>query len=222
MHIGVFDSGVGGEAVAHRLQELLPQARIRVANDRAHVPYGSRAEPEVAALTERAIQPLLEAGCQVIVLACNTATAAAIGHLRRTYPDTAFVGLEPMVKPAARVSTTGHVVVCATPTTLASDRYRQLISTWASTITISEPDCVSWAQAVEAGDADTVDFEQVRSLVVRGGADVVVLACTHYHWLAPRMRAELGPEVTVMEPTEAIAEQLRRITGVATSEEHRT
>src|SRR5699024_6831549 len=134
--IGVFDSGIGGEAVAARLRELIPHAAVVTANDRDHVPYGSRSESEVYRLTRQAIQPLLAACCDVIVLACNTATAAAVEQLRRDYPTTPFVGLEPIVKPASSLTENGSVVVCATPATLDSPRYQQLKRQWADGVNV--------------------------------------------------------------------------------------
>lgn len=220
MKIGVFDSGVGGAAVAARLRELLPDATVMTAHDHANVPYGSRTAAEVYRLTRRAIQPLLGAGADVIVLACNTATAEAIDQLRSDYPDTPFVGLEPMVKPASRMTRSGTVLVCATPATLSSQRYHRLKGAWARGVRIVEPDCSGWAAAVERGEAETVDLSELVQLTVEGSADVVVLGCTHYHWLKPRVEAALGPDVTVLEPSDAVAAQIQRITTAASAEQH--
>ena len=215
MQIGVFDSGIGGEAVAARLRELLPQARVLTANDRPHVPYGSRSEEEVYQLTKQALRPLLEARCEAIVLACNTATAAAIDQLRSDYPSTAFVGLEPMVKPASVMSRSKKIVVCATPATLNSQRYSRLKADWAADVTVLEPDCATWAAIIERQATARVDLGQVISAVTQQGADVVVLACTHYHWIKPQVELAVGPQVTVLEPSDAIAAQIRRITAAA-------
>lgn len=215
VNIGVFDSGVGGEAVAATLRELLPHATVTTAHDHDHVPYGSRTDAEVLKLTERAIQPLLEAACEVIVLACNTATAAAIDQLRLNYPQTPFVGLEPMVKPASAMTSSKAVVVCATPATLRSERYHRLKATWAEGVHLLEPDCTDWAAAIERGEPETVDLAPLKELVHQASADFVVLACTHYHWIKERVKEAAGPEVTVLEPTDAIAAQIRRVTSAA-------
>lgn len=217
MQIGVFDSGIGGEAVAARLRELLPQAQVITAHDHGNVPYGSRSEDEVYRLTKRAIQPLLQSHCEAIVLACNTATAAAIDRLRSDYPSTAFVGLEPMVKPASTMSDSKTIVVCATPATLRSQRYQRLKTDWASEITVLEPDCSVWATTIESGRPDEVDLEPVVSAVEQQAADVVVLACTHYHWIKAQVELAVGPQVRVLEPSDAIAAQIRRITEAARS-----
>ena len=215
MQIGVFDSGIGGEAVAARLRELLPQAHVVTAHDQPHMPYGSRSEDEVYRLTKAAIQPLLSAGCAAIVLACNTATAAAIEPLRTDYPDTAFVGLEPMIKPASAVSVTKTIVVCATPATLRSRRDQQLKRDWALGVTVIEPDCTVWAETIETHRADQVDLQAVVEAVRTHAADVVVLACTHYHWIKAQVESAVGPHVMVLEPSDAIAAQVRRLTAAA-------
>lgn len=188
---------------------------VTTAHDHDNVPYGSRTPAEVYRLTRQAIQPLLAAGSDVIVLACNTATAEAVDQLRRDYPRTPFVGLEPMVKPASALTRSGTVLVCATPATLGSERYQRLKSTWAAEVQIVEPDCSDWAAAVERGEADIVDLEQLKQLAQETSADVVVLGCTHYHWLKQRVEDALGPKVTVLEPSDAVAAQIRRITEAA-------
>lgn len=218
--IGVFDSGIGGAAVAARLRELLPAATVTTAHDHDNVPYGSRTPAEVYRLTRQAIQPLLTVGTDVIVLACNTATAEAIDQLRRDYPRTPFVGLEPMVKPASVLTRSGTVLVCATPATLASERYQRLKSTWAAEVRIVEPDCADWAAAVERGEADTIDLGPLKQLADDESADVVVLGCTHYHWLKPRVEDAVGPQITVLEPSDAVAAQIQRITAAADPEQH--
>lgn len=216
MQIGVFDSGIGGEAVAARLRELLPTAHVITADDHPNVPYGSRSEDEVYRLTKQAIQPLLRSRCEVIVLACNTATAAAIDRLRADYPGTAFVGLEPMVKPASTMSETKTIVVCATPATLRSQRYHRLKTDWASDLTVLEPDCSVWAATIESQRPGEVDLEPVISAVQNQAADVIVLACTHYHWIKTQVEVAVGPRVRVLEPSDAIAAQIRRITEATT------
>lgn len=206
MKVGVFDSGKGGECIADGLRKLLQEHEYMVVNDRERVPYGSRSDKEVVVLTDAAIQPLLATGCEIIVIACNTATMAAIGTLRATYPTIKFVGIEPMVKPAALVSKTGRIAVLATPLTLQSRRYRQLVESYATGIVISEPNTAGWAAAIEYGQADEIALDELDELITNG-CDTVVLACTHYLALQARM-VETFPGVTILEPTEAIARQI--------------
>lgn len=215
MKIGVFDSGIGGQAVAARLQELIPTAEIISVNDHAHVPYGSRTPEDIITLTKTAIQPLITARCDVIVLACNTVTTVAISHLRSTYPDMNFVGIEPMIKPATELTKRRHIAVFATPATLASERYKELKAEWASSITVDEPDCSSWAGLIENDKSDEIPVESIVQSATGKGADVIVLACTHYHWLKQRIEKSVGPKITVLEPSDAVSRRIKSILNLA-------
>lgn len=206
--IGVFDSGIGGKAVAKRLRQLFPKAKIISVHDSANVPYGSKPASEVIRLTDAAIQPLLAEKCDAIVIACNTATTNAIDHLRSTYPDVHFVGIEPMVKPAAKLTKTGTIAVLATPGTLKSHRYAELKRLWAAQLTVIEPDCSSWATLIERGELQRVDVHVAVHESLRWQADVIVIACTHYHWIKDRIQATAGPSVRVLEPSDAIGARI--------------
>jgi len=206
--IGVFDSGIGGLSVARRLEQLFPAAEVIFTNDSENVPYGSRSQSEIVHLTDAALQPLIEARCDAIVIACNTATTNAITELRRRYPDVHFVGIEPMVKPAAKMTKTGVIAVLATPSTLASRRYHELKRQWAPQLTIIEPDCSHWASMIEHDQADTIDIETFIGDLTRQNIDVIVLGCTHYHWLKDRIQKAAGPGVQVLEPSDAIGARL--------------
>ena len=208
MKIGIFDSGNGGEIIAAGLERLLPEYEYVVINDRQHVPYGSRSDAEVLALTDAAIQPLLKE-CPVVVIACNTATMAAIAALRQKYPATTFVGIEPMVKPAAAASRNQHIAVLATPLTLQSARYQQLRANYGSGVIVDEPNTAGWAAAIERDTLSEISFDELRQ-VVATGCDVIVLACTHYLALIPKLLLEF-PSVTILEPTTAIARQITKL-----------
>lgn len=208
MNIGVFDSGRGGEFVADGLRARMPEHTYIVVNDTGNVPYGSRDTDEIIMLTETALSPLLES-CPIIVIACNTATMAAIETLRQCYPDIHFIGTEPMIKPAAVASRTRRATLLATPTTLRSERYRYLIESHADDLMIDEPDTSGWARAIEGGHIEEIDASDVAASIAQG-SDVIVLACTHYIALAPAFQTQF-PHVTVLEPTEAIARRLRAI-----------
>lgn len=214
MKIGVFDSGIGGEAVAARLRELLPDATVITANDRAHVPYGDHSSEDIHRLTKAAIQPLLQQSCDAIVIACNTATTAAIGSLRTAYPTQPFIGIEPMVKPAVAITKSKVIAVLATPATLKSERYAALKETWAQGVTVIEPNCASWTPNIESGTAENIPVETVVDGLLQQGVDTIVLGCTHYHWLKRRIEAAAGPSVTVLEPSDAIASQIDTILAV--------
>jgi glutamate racemase len=209
MKIGIFDSGRGGELIAEGVQKLLPMHEYFVVNDREHVPYGSRSDAEIITLTDAAIRPLLDSGCPIIVVACNTATMAGIETLRSQHPDKKFVGTEPMIKPAALESTTKKIIVLGTPLTMKSARYADLKAMFAREVQVTEPDTTSWAARIESGDAESISFDELEALV-RDGYDTIVLACTHYLALKKRLQTEL-PNTLVLEPTEAIARQVERL-----------
>lgn len=211
MRIGVFDSGIGGEAVAANLRHEFPDADIMTVSDREHVPYGNRSPEEIIELTDSAIAPLFQSGCDVIVLACNTATAVAIDTLRERHPTQPFIGLEPMVKPAAALSNTGVIAVFATPTTLASQRYLETKREHAANVTVLEPDCSEWAALIEADDMNREKIEDVVNDCLVSGADVIVLGCTHYHWIKHEIVETAELHAAVLEPSEAIARRVREL-----------
>lgn len=206
MKIGVFDSGIGGEAVAQALTVAFPSADILTVNDREHVPYGDRTPDEVRTLTERAIRPLL--GRDVIVIACNTATTLALPCLRETHPQQKFIGIEPMIKPAAMLTQSGVICVCATPATLASERYNELKSNFASNHTVIEPDCSQWASMIEQNTMTEQHIRDTISPALELGADVIVLGCTHYHWIKELVQRVAKHRAAVLEPSEAIAQRV--------------
>ena len=206
MKIGVFDSGIGGEAVARALTLAFPSANILTVNDREHVPYGNKTPDEVRTLTERAIRPLL--GRDVIVIACNTATTLALPCLRETHPQQKFIGIEPMIKPAATLTQSGVICVCATPATLASERYNELKSNFASNHTVIEPDCSQWASMIEQNTMTEQHIRDTISPALELGADVIVLGCTHYHWIKGIVQRVAKHRAAVLEPSEAIAQRV--------------
>lgn len=211
MHIGVFDSGIGGKFVAAKLAELLPDAEIMSIDDHEHVPYGNREPDDIIQLTKNAIQPLLDAKCDAIIIACNTATTVAIATLRTIYPSVNFIGIEPMVKPAASMTHSGVIAVLATPRTLQSDRYKEIKNTWAKNIVVIEPDCSDWAKLIEDGDSTKIQAESVVAKLVKQQVDIIVLGCTHYHVIKERISDASGDSVTVLEPTDAIANRIKSL-----------
>jgi glutamate racemase len=211
MKIGVFDSGIGGKSIADKLKIDFPDEEILYVNDSVHVPYGNRTFEDITRLTDAAIQPLLEAECNVIVIACNTATASAIEYLRAKYPTVSFVGLEPMIKPAASLTKSKIITVCATPSTLASDRYSNLKEEFASGLTVIEPDCSKWATMIEDNDIDEETITATIDDVCRSGADVIVLACTHYHWIKEEILSVAGNRAIVIDPSDSISDRVRTI-----------
>lgn len=211
MKIGVFDSGIGGKSVANTLQRDYPDAEVLYVDDRKNVPYGSRSLDEIIQLTDNAIQPLLDAHCDIIILACNTATTAAIEILRTKYPSTPFIGLEPMVKPASALTKSGIIAICATPFTLQSKRYLSLKEKYASSIRVIEPDCSDWAYLIENNQIDTQKIASIVNQVCEEGADVIVLACTHYHWIKQEIAELARGRAIVIDPSDAISRRVREL-----------
>lgn len=211
MKLGVFDSGIGGEAVAASLRLAFPEAEITTVNDHDNVPYGSKTVEQIKLLTDAAIQPLLDIRCDIIIIACNSASAAAIESLREKYPGQPFIGLEPMVKPAAALTKSGVIAVCATPATLSSDRYSRLVEKYGQNTTIIEPDCSRWASMIEHDQIDRTEIERTINHCCDAGADVIVLACTHYHWIKGLINETARGRAIVLEPSEAIARRVAEL-----------
>lgn len=211
MKLGVFDSGKGGAAMADRLAQLLPNAEILSIDDSRHVPYGTRQAQEITTLTDAAIQPLLAADCDAIIIACNTATTTALPALRSAYPKQVFIGIEPMVKPAAAMTQSNTIAVLATPATLSSQRYQELKDTWADGVAVIEPNCADWAALIEQDDIASIPIRQTVEMAVAKGADVIVLACTHYHLIKEVVQQAAGPSVKVLEPSDAIAQRIQTL-----------
>lgn len=211
MKLGVFDSGIGGEAVAAALRRNFPLAQIDTLNDRAHMPYGDRSQEEVCYLTETAITPFINGSYDIIILACNTATMLTIDYLRKKYPSQKFIGIEPMIKPAAVISRTKAITVCATPATLASRHYSELIEQYGANLDILEPDCSKWAYLIENNKINRSHIQQVIEACHQHRSDVIVLGCTHYHWIKELIIEMAGEEMTVLEPSEAIGQRVREL-----------
>jgi Glutamate racemase len=207
MNIGIFDSGSGGRFVAAKLSKILPNHNYRVIDDRAHAPYGERSYDDIRQLTFTAIQPLLD--CDIIALACNTATAAAINDLRSAYPDKIFVGFEPMIKPAAARSVSRHITLLATKATAYSKRTEELIDLYASDLTIDRIGTIDWARKIDSNETDKITLDVVAESV-KNNSDTIIIGCTHYIALMPRLE-KLFPDVTILEPTEAIARHIESL-----------
>lgn len=210
MKIGVFDSGVGGLSMANAIKLALPEHEVILREDRQHVPYGNRQPDEIYQFVLPIFQGMVNDGCQVIVVACNTVTTTLIGRLREHF-NIPLVAIEPMIKPAALATNSKIVAVCATPVTLASPRYQQLKREFAAGIKVMEPDCSDWAFMIEQNQVDQKKLEQRIEQTIAGGADVIVLACTHYHWIEQEIKDLAKGRAEVMQPEAAIIAQLKRV-----------
>jgi glutamate racemase len=212
--IAVFDSGVGGLAVLAELRAILPGEDLVYYADSAHFPYGSRSAGEIRARAEAITHELLALGAKIVVVACNTATSAAIAHLRETF-DVPFVGMEPALKPAAERTVTGKVALLVTPGTAEGQKLAALIDRYGAEVSVRTVPAPGLAERVEAGDLTGSDTRAlVRRYVAEAtadGADVLALGCTHYAFLRTLIEQEAGDAVTVIEPSEAVARQVRRV-----------
>ena len=210
--IGIFDSGLGGLSVWQALHDALPNESLLYLGDGARCPYGSRSSEEVRQFTEEAVERLLAEGCKLIVLACNTATAVAVKYLREKYPNVPFVGLEPAVKPAALSTKSGVIGVLATERSLQGDHFRRNEEKYGSTVKILKAVGEGFVEAVENNEEHTAQTaELVRKAVeplVEGGADKIVLGCTHYPFLREVIERVAGSGVEVIDSSEAVARRV--------------
>ncbi|MGC9395265.1 MAG: glutamate racemase [Anaerolineae bacterium] len=213
--IGVFDSGVGGLSVWREIVRQLPAEDTVYFADQAHIPYGERPLDEVRRLSENVTRFLLGQGAKLIVVACNTASGAALHALRETFTNVPFVGMEPGVKPAVEHTRTGIVGVIATAATFQGDLFAGLVQRFGEGFDIHTQACPGLVEAVEAGALDTPKTEALlrRYLtpLLDAGIDQLVLGCTHYPFLSPAIKRIVGPEVTIIDPAPAVARQAGRV-----------
>lgn len=211
--IGVFDSGVGGLSVLHHIRQRLPQARLLYVADSAHVPYGDKPPAYIEQRSRRLTRFLLEQGAAAVVIACNTATAAAAAVLRQEFA-LPIVAMEPAVKPAVAATQSGVVGVLATTGTLESARFAALLERYAGEVRIVTQGCPGLVEQVECGALDSagtrVLIERYTAPLLAQGADTLILGCTHYPFLAPLIREVVGTNLTLIDTGAAVARQLER------------
>ncbi len=213
--IGVFDSGVGGLSVLRQIHQLCPSQPTLYFADQAHIPYGPRPTEEIRHFSAQICQYLLDRGAEIIVIACNTATAASINWLREQYPAVSFVGMEPAIKPAAQHSTSGRIGVMATASTFKSQRYAQLMQRYAQNTQLFENSCVGLVSQIEAGELDTATTDQMLTAFINPmlaeKIDTLILGCTHYPFVRPAIEKIVGDGVRVIDPAHAVALQTKRL-----------
>lgn len=215
--IGVIDSGVGGLTVLVRLLEKMPDQPFIFLADQAWCPYGSRPTTKVVRRIRKLVDYLLGQGCKIIVLACNTATAAAIKQLRRRYDGTTikFVGIEPAVKPAAQNSQTHHVGVLATKGTLAGQLFQQTAASCAHLAQVHTVVGEGLVELIEEGKAETHETQQLLqellAPLLAQNIDKLVLGCTHYPLLKPVLEKILPQSIDIMDPAPAVAARVLQV-----------
>ena len=214
--IGIFDSGVGGLSVFREIRKVLPEEKYVYFSDSAHCPYGEKSKGYIIERARSITRFLLDKGADIIVVACNTATAAAISELRKEFPIR-FIGMEPAVKPAVMSTKTGAVGVLATAGTLKADKYLNTREKWAEGVRIAEHVGQGFVELVEKGctsgnEAEDIVRASLKPLLDEG-ADRIVLGCTHYPFLSDtisKVASELVPErhVEIIDPAPAVARHL--------------
>lgn len=213
--IGIFDSGVGGLSVLREIRKLLPEASLIFLADQANVPYGKHSLEEVRQFSEAITRYLLGRGAQIIVVACNSASGAALQHLRQNFPRVPFVGMEPAIKPAAVLTRSGVVGVLATWVTFNGPLYASVVERFAHGVTLLQNTCPGLVEQIEAGELDSPTthaiLEAALSPMLARGADTIVLGCTHYPFVTPQIQKIAGPDASIIDPSPAVAQQTARL-----------
>ncbi|MBO5954023.1 MAG: glutamate racemase [Oscillospiraceae bacterium] len=211
--IAVFDSGVGGTSVLRHLLRILPNERYIYFGDSANAPYGTKTTEQVRELVLDLARRLTARGIKALVVACNTATGAAIEALRTQYPQLIVVGVEPALKPAADKYPGGHIGVMATPVTLEGEKFRRLLDRFAADHKITLLPAPGLADLVEAGKQDSPEGEALLKALLSayaGKLDALVLGCTHYPFATAAIRRILGDGTELFDGGEGTAAQTRR------------
>lgn len=217
--IGVFDSGVGGISVLRELLKLMPQEDYLYVGDSLHAPYGTKSLEEVRELTVNHVNFLLENGAKGIVIACNTATSAAVAKLRLMYPDVPLVGIEPAIKPAVLYKENSTVLVMATPMTLRNEKFLNLMHQYDDRANIIALPCPGLMEFIEKGDLDGEDLRRyLKELfwsVDMKKVDSIVLGCTHYPFAKKMISEAAGENITIFDGGEGTAREMKRRLSVA-------
>ena len=213
LKIGVFDSGVGGLSVLRTIHELLPNLEIIFFADQAHVPYGRRQLDEIRIFSQQIASFLLERDIDLLVVACNTASAAALKSLRRQFPSLPIVGMEPAVKPASEQTLTKAVGVLATPATFQGELYQSLVQKYGEGLQIFQDTCPGLLEEIEAGN---LSGERTRNILknalhpmIKKNVDTIVLGCTHYPFVLEGIREIAGKSIQVIDPAPAVARRVQ-------------
>ena len=213
--IGIFDSGVGGLSVLRAIRQRMPEESVIYFGDQGHIPYGPRPMEQIRNFSEAITNFLLKKDAKIIVVACNTASAAALKYLRERFPAIAFVGMEPAVKPAAEHTQTSKVGVLATPATFQGALYASVVERFANGVELLQDTCPGLVQEIERGNLDGEEPRRILNdallPMLEKNIDTVVLGCTHYPFVIPLIQKIVGDNVRVIDPAPAVAKQVRRV-----------
>ncbi len=212
-YIGVFDSGIGGLSVLQQINTTWPEAATVYYADQAHFPYGPKLADELHGYVDNVVQMMIASGAAGIVLACHSASAASLQRLRASYPEFPFIGLEPAVKPAAEATKTGVIGVLTTRITSQGTLYKSVVERFASEIRVITQVAPELVVLAENGDINSPHAREVvaRSLspLIEANADQIVLACTHFPFLAPIIQSITGAHL--VDPASGVARQTQRV-----------
>ncbi|WKZ48590.1 MAG: glutamate racemase [Anaerolineales bacterium] len=213
--IGIFDSGVGGLSVLRAIRKQTPNENILYFGDQGHIPYGPRPMEQIRDFSEAITNFLLQCDAKIIVVACNTASAAALKFLRGKFPLVQFVGMEPAVKPAAEQTRTGKVGVLATPATFQGELYASVVERFANGVELFQNTCSGLVQQIERGNLNGSETRKILqdalTPMLEQNIDTVVLGCTHYPFVIPLIQEIVGENVRVIDPAPAVARQVERL-----------
>lgn len=213
--IGIFDSGVGGISVLRAIREQMPEESIIYFGDQGHIPYGPRPMRQIRDFSAAITRFLLGHDAKIIVVACNTASAAALAFLRQTFLHVPFVGMEPAVKPAAEHTQTGKVGVLATPATFQGALYASVVERFAHGVELLQNTCPGLVQQIEQGNLEAAEtrriLEDALLPMLERNIDTVVLGCTHYPFVIPLISEMVGEGVRVIDPAPAVARQTEHL-----------
>lgn len=212
--IGVFDSGMGGASVVRQMMRVMPEEEYMYFGDSQNAPYGTKSIDEVRRMTIVRVEHLLKRNAKAIVVACNTATSAAVSELRRMYPNVPLVGIEPAIKPAALGHPGGRIIVMATPMTLRQEKFRELMAKYEKTAEIVPLPCPGLMEFVERGE---ITGDKLRRYLTElfwtvqdGPIDAIVLGCTHYPFIREMISEVAGQEVEIYDGALGTAKEMQR------------
>lgn len=215
LKVGIFDSGVGGLSVLRAIHELLPGLDILYFADQAHVPYGRRPMQEIRQFSSEITRFLIKKKVDLVVVACNTASAAALKTLREEFTQIPIVGMEPAVKPASEISKTRSVGVLATPATFQGELYKSLVHRYGEGLQIHQNTCPGLVEEIEKGNLHSNKTYQILQDALQpmqqAQVDTIVLGCTHYPFVLSVIREICGSQITAIDPAPAIARRVRSL-----------
>lgn len=213
--IGIFDSGVGGLSILRAINACLPGQSYLYLADQAHVPYGPRSTSQIRTFVVAITRYLIDQGAKLVVIACNTASGAALQYVREQFPQTPIVGLVPAIKPAAEQTHSGKIAVLATPGTFHGKLYLNVKNQHAKNVIVYQNTCPGLVEQIEKGELTTPPtrtiLENALLPLLPKGIDKVVLGCTHYPFIAPLIQEIVGPHVDLIDPAPAIARRVKHV-----------